>query len=284
MEDNSDKNKNEKQIQKKNISSNVEKSNATDSTNDEKNMNTNNHANNPNSYNKYSSKRKYSNNYTSNSSTGVKDKYKYKQTYSKKNAYNYNSNPDEKKQVTTIKLARNINSLNELLNMKSEKGKKDNNKKEEKNNTNKNIDKKEEMKPIFLKDEKRNNAFNLEQELYKSIKREGINNNNNNEVNNSSKIEIDTSNSIFNYEGFFFKNDPMNMSKININKDDSVSNEDIKEGEEIKNYFNKSLIDNIENPFSIEDKEQLESMYNNIDKSRFFNYDFFNDDNNDDKF
>jgi len=284
MEDNSDKNKNDKQVQKKTISSNIEKSNATDSTNDEKNVNANNNASNPNSINKYSSKRKFSNNYTSNSGTGVKDKYKYKQTYSKKNAYNYNSNPDEKKQVTTIKLARNISSLNELLNMKSEKDKKDNNKKEEKNNTNKNKEKKEEMKPIFLKDEKRNNAFNLEQELYKSIKREGINSNNNNEVNNSSKIEIDTSNSILNYEGLFSKNDPMNISRININKDDSVSNEDIKEGEEIKKYFNKSLIDNIENPFSIEDKEQLESMYNNIDKSRFFNYDFFNEENNDDKF
>ena len=38
---------------------------------------------------------------------------------------------------------------------------------------------------------------------------------------------------------------------ININKDDSVSNKDIKKGEEIKNYFNKSLIDNIESPFSV---------------------------------
>ena len=134
-------------------------------------------------------------------------------------------------------------------------------------NNNKN---KEEMKPIFLNDEKRNNVFNLEQELYK----------NNNDLNNISKIDIDCSSSIFNTEGLFFnKNDIMNTSKINL-KDEDLSYEDIKEGEEIKSYFNKSLIEKIENPFYGDDKtDQTDSFYN-ADKSKFFNYDFFGDDNN----
>ena len=126
------------------------------------------------------------------------------------------------------------------------------------------------MKPIFLNDEKRNNVFNLEQELYK----------NNNDLNNISKIDIDCSSSIFNTEGLFFnKNDIMNTSKINL-KDEDLSYEDIKEGEEIKSYFNKSLIEKIENPFYGDDKtDQTDSFYN-ADKSKFFNIDFFGDDNN----
>ena len=134
------------------------------------------------------------------------------------------------------------------------------------------------MNIAFLNDEKRNNAFNLEQDLHKSLKKD---NPDNNDLNILSKIDIDCSNSLFNLDGFFFKTDAMNTSKINY-KDDSVSNEDMKEGEEIKNYFNKSLIDKIENPFWGEEKnEQLELMLNK-DNSRFFNYDFFNDNNNND--
>ena len=211
--------------------------------------------------------------------------------------------PEEKKQITTIKLSRNknINNLNELFNMTSEKQEKKDGKKDEKSDKEKNIDnnndnneklnyyyklnsksnkKTEEMKPIFLNDEKTNNAFNLEKDLYKSLKKDS---GDNIDSNNLSKIEIDCSNSLFNFDGFFCKNDPMNTSKINF-KDESMSNEDIKEGEEIKNYFNKSLIDKIENPFWGEDKnDQFESMYNK-DKSRFFNFDFFGNDNNDGKF
>ena len=122
-----------------------------------------------------------------------------------------------------------------------------------------------------MNDDKRKNTFKQD-------------NLNNNDINNISKIEIDCSNSLFNYDGFFFnKNDPMNTSKINY-KEDIIGDEDIKEGEEIKNYFNKSLMDNIENPFCGDYKnETLESIYNR-DKSKFFNFDFFNDENNDGKF
>ena len=72
----------------------------------------------------------------------------------------------------------------------------------------------------------------------------------------------------------------MNTSKINF-KEESVSNEDIKENEEIGSYFNKSLIDKIENPFYGDGKndDQFEMLFNK-DKSKIFNYDFFGDDNN----
>ena len=128
------------------------------------------------------------------------------------------------------------------------------------------------MNTIFLNDEKRNNAFNLEHGLYKSLKKD---NQDNNDLNNLSKIEIECSNSLFNFEGFFYKNDTMNTSKINF-RDESVSNEEIKEGEEINNYFNKSLIDKIENPFCAGDKNDQSELMDNKDNSRFFNYDFFN--------
>jgi len=165
--------------------------------------------------------------------------------------------------IRNINDLKNINNLNELFNMTSEKQEKKDGKKDEKSDKEKNIDnnndnneklnyyyklnsksnkKTEEMKPIFLNDEKTNNAFNLEKDLYKSLKKE---NGDNIDSNNLSKIEIDCSNSLFNFDGFFCKNDPMNTSKINF-KDESMSNEDIKEGEEIRNYFNKSLIDKIE--------------------------------------
>ena len=126
---------------------------------------------------------------------------------------------------------------------------------------------------MFLNNEKKSNVFNLEHEMQNLKKKESINSINSNELNNPSKIEIDCSNSLFNYDGFFYnKSDLMNTSKINF-KEESVISEDFKEGEEIKNYFNKSLIDKIENPFFGDDKNE----------SRFFNYDFFNDDNNNDK-
>ena len=56
-------------------------------------------------------------------------------------------------------------------------------------------------------------------------------------------MEIDCSNSIFNFDRFIFnKNDILNICKINF-KEESVSNGNIKENEEIKSYFNKSLIE-----------------------------------------
>ena len=56
----------------------------------------------------------------------------------------------------------------------------------------------------------------------------------------------------------------MNSSKIN-NKEEYESNEDINEGEEeMKDFFiNKSLMDNIENPYLDDEKDE---------KSRFFKY------------
>ena len=293
---------------KKNISINDDKSNETDSINEIKNLNTK--SSNPPSFPKNINKhRKNSSNLNSNSNIipGLKEK-KQKSNMPKK-YYNYyinnnNNVNEEKRQVTTIKLLKNknIKNLNALFNMTSDKQDKDKkeskkDKKSDKNekekidddNGNNKINyyyqinandnkKKEEMNTIFLNDEKRNNAFNLEHGLYKSLKKD---NQDNNDLNNLSKIEIECSNSLFNFEGFFYKNDTMNTSRINF-RDESVSNEDIKEGEEINNYFNKSLIDKIENPFCAEDKnDQSELMYNK-DNSRFFNYDFFNDNNNDD--
>ena len=72
----------------------------------------------------------------------------------------------------------------------------------------------------------------------------------------------------------------MNTSKINC-KEESVSNENTKENEEIKSYSNKSLIEIIENPFCRDDKNdaQFEMLYIK-DKSKFFNYDFFGNDHN----
>ena len=281
---------------KKNTSTNEDKTNETDSTNGLKNSNI--ETTNPLSKIKNIKRRKNSSNLNANYIPGLKEKkqksnitkktynnYNYYNNYNKYNNYYNNNTPEEKKQITTIKLSRNknINNLNELFNMISEKQDKKDGKKNEKSDKEKDIDnnseklnyyyklnsknskKDEEMNPIFLNDEKRNNAKN------------------NIDINNLSKIEIDCSNSLFNFDGFFCKDDPMNTSKINF-RDESVSNEDIKEGEEIRNYFNKSLIDKIENPFWGEDKnDQFESKYNK-DKSRFFNFDFFGNDNNDGKF
>ena len=291
------------QNNKKNVSINDDKSNETDSTNEIKHTPVKSSNLPPFPKNIINHRRKNSNNINANIIPGLKEKKQKtnipKKNYNYYNNYNnYNKNiNEEKRRITTIKFSRNknINNLNELFNMTSEKEDKKNNKKDTKNDNNekeKNIDdnnnkinyyyqknnnkKNEEMNTAFLNDEKRNNVFNLEQDLHKSLKKD---NTDNNDLNNLSKIEID-SNSLFNLDGFFCKTDAMNTSKINY-KDDSVSNEDMKEGEEIKNYFNKSLMDKIENPFCCEEKnEQLELMLNK-DNSRFFNYDFFNDNNND---
>ena len=279
MEDN-DKNEN-----KKDISSNDHKTNIEyDSTNEIKNSNKNKN----NLFPNYK-KRKNSNNYNTNANTiiGLKEKRKPKSNLSKKNYYDNNYNnikiQEEKRQIVTVKRDKKVNNLSELFNKMSEEQYKKDKKEIKSDKTSKyyqlknNKKNKEEMKPIFLNDEKRNNAFNIEQELYKSIKKDNLNNN---DLNNISKIEIDCSSSIFNADGLFFnKADAMNTSKINL-KDESISYEDIKEGEEIKSYFNKSLIEKIENPFFGDDKtDQTDSFYN-IDKSKFFNYDFFADDNN----
>ena len=170
--------------------------------------------------------------------------------------------PEQKRPIVSVKRDKKINNLNELLNMmpKEQYKKEKKEPKSEKINKEKNIIIEKEINSGFLKDRKKEND---------------------NVLNNLEKIEIDCSNSIFNFDGFMFnKNDLLNTSKINF-KEEIVGDEDIKENEEIRNYFNKSLMEKIENPFYGDDKNdsQFEMLYDK-DKSKFFNYDFFGDDNN----
>ena len=235
----------DKNDHKKNISKDDKNNTENDSSNDIKNTN---------SYNKTIpipiKKRKNSNNYNQNSIPGIKEKKKPKSNIIKKNYNNYN-------------YYNNYNNYN-------------------------NYYMQEEKRPIAtVKRDKNisnlNELFNMMSEKdkkeSKSTKKDNLKNN---DINNISKIEIDCSNSIFNFDGFFFnnKNDTLNTSKINFRDESVVSNEDIKENEEIRNYFNESLMEKIENPFFGDDKnEQMEMLYNK-DKSKFFNYDFFGDDKN----
>ena len=123
------------------------------------------------------------------------------------------------------------------------------------NNTN---DKINEMNPIFLNEEKSiksNKELSFEKDLLKNI-----------EKNDSTKNE--NTNSMFNFDNFIF-NDIMNLTKANNKEEYENNEEDINEGEEeIKGFFNKSLIDNIEDPYLDYEKDE---------KSRFFKFDFFND-------
>ena len=145
-----------------------------------------------------------------------------------------------------------MNNLSDLFKSEPKKDKKQK-KKIENNDT--------QMNPTFLKDEKINKEINLEQESLKNIDSKNISNN-----------EIDTSIQFFNFdfEGFL-KSDFNDENKIN-NNDESASLGDIKEGDEIHHYVNKSLMENIDNPDMDEE---------NVDKSRFFAFDFFNEKNDD---
>ena len=118
------------------------------------------------------------------------------------------------------------------------------------------------MNPIFLHDEKMNKEIDFENEILK-------NSDNKNIIN----IDFENYNSGFNFDfNNFFKNDEMDLS---LNNNEDFSNlEDIKEGEDINHYVNKSLMDNIENPDLNEEKEMEEN-------SRFFQFDFFKDKNED---
>ena len=262
-----------------------EKSNETDSLNGFKSNNSNNITN----ESAEKSKKYYKNFNYNNNNSRWNDKYKPKYSGSRKSFYNtfntyntynnYNNYneyndyhiPEDKKQGTAIKLSmnKNVNNLYDLFKeepKKEKKLKKKNEKEKElteiddklkyyyplNNNTK---DKMNEMNnPTFLNDEKSNKEFSFEQELIKNI-----------DKNDSTKNE---NNSIFNFDNFIL-NDEMNSSKIN-NKEEYESNEDINEGEEeMKDFFiNKSLMDNIENPYLDDEKDE---------KSRFFKYNFFND-------
>ena len=235
-----------------------EKSNETDSLNEVK-------ISNPNKYDYYDKNRKTSKNYNNyNYNQKGSDRYyqkypnqrkSYYNTYNTFNTYNnynnynnYNSYiPDEKKQGNTIKLKK-VNNLSDLFKSEPKKDKKQ--KKKIENND-------KQMNPTFLKDEKINKEINLEQESLKNTDSKNISNN-----------EIDTSIQFFNFDfDGFLKSDFNDENKIN-NNDESVSLEDIKEGDEIHHYVNKSLMENIDNPDMDEE---------NVDKSRFFAFDFFNE-------
>ena len=212
----------------------------------------------------YSQRKSYSNiDYTY-------DSYPYdnNNNYNKFNDYNTSEN---KKQGKIIKLHtdKKVDNLSDLLKEepKNEKKLKKNNKKEKKEDSNK-IDKKikyfpinkkiynkiNEINLIFLNNENTNKESGNEQELLNNI-----------DENNLSKIEStslnhDNSNSIY--------NDLINSSKI-YSREEYESNEDIKDVEEnIKDFFNKSLLDKIENPYIDEEKSK---------KFGFLKFDFFND-------
>ena len=118
-------------------------------------------------------------------------------------------------------------------------------------------EKNEEMNPTFLNDIKTNNAFEAEQELLKSIKKENkdISNKSNNGELSKEDIDMDFNNSHFNFDYYFF---------------DQQQQENNEENEYNGNYEDfkfKSLIDNlnnIENPFTNEEqKGKLDFLLNN---------------------
>ena len=263
----------EEEKDKNNKIINEEKSNETDSLNDVKINNNNINIDNSE---KEKPKKNYKNynSFNSNNNSRWNDKNKLKHSGSRKsyfntyntfNTYNNYNNfnefpdyniPEDKKQGTTVKLNMNqkVNNLSELLNTETKKEKKSI-KKEDKekveieideklrfyyplnNNSNNNMN---EMNPTFLNDEKSNKEFNFEQELLKNI-----------EKNDSTMNEY---NSIFNCDNFIFN-------------DYNENEEEIK-----RSFFNKSLMDDIENPYLNEEETE---------KSRFFKYDFFNNNKKD---
>ena len=106
----------------------------------------------------------------------------------------------------------------------------------------------EEMNPTFLSDEKINNAFDFEQDLIKSLKKE---NKNNKEEIPKDDLDLDFNNSDqFNFNCFFF--------------DKNQSQED--EGEYTGNYDDykyKSIIDNLNSEYHFstdEQKSRLDSL------------------------
>ena len=108
-------------------------------------------------------------------------------------------------------------------------------------------DKNEEMNPTFLNDIKTNNAFDAEQELIKSLKKENkevSNKSNNGEV---SKEEFDmdlSNNSHFNFDYYFFEPQQQDNDEPEYKGD-------------YEDFKFKSLIDNLnnENPFSNEEQK-----------------------------
>ena len=118
--------------------------------------------------------------------------------------------------------------------------------------------KNEEMNPIFLNDIKTNNAFEAEQELMKSLKKENKDASNNGELSKEDlDMDFSNSNSHFNFDYYFFE---QKQPQENNNE----------EGEYSGNYEDfkfKSLLDNlnnIESPFTNEEqKGKLDLLLSN---------------------
>ena len=169
-----------------------------------------------------------------------------------------------------------VNNLSDLFKSSPKKDKKSKKKIEKEKNINENNDDKlryyfplinnndkdnnNKMIPTFLNNEKIDTEFDFEQEIFKNSNTKNITN-----------IDFDNYNSGFNFDfNTFFKNDEMDSS---LNNNEEYSNlEDMKEGEDINHYVNKSLMENIDNPDLNEGKEEGDS-------SRFFQFDFFKEKN-----
>ena len=136
------------------------------------------------------------------------------------------------------------------------------------------------MNPTFLNDKEINNAFETEQELIKSLKKD---NKNTGEEKQKDELYFDfNKDNQFNFNYFFFEK----------------NQQPEEEGEYTGNYEDyrfKSIIDNLENNFTSEEqKKKTEEKNNNENKNEFdefdddddffnknkFNFNFMNLDNN----
>ena len=120
-------------------------------------------------------------------------------------------------------------------------------------------DKNEEMNPTFLNDIKTNNAFEAEQELLKSFKKDNKDTSNNGEFSKEEfDMDLSNSNSHFNFDYYFF--DPQQQD-----------NEEPEYSGNYEDFKYKSILDNlnnIENPFiSEEQKGKLDLLLGNKEES-----------------
>ena len=123
---------------------------------------------------------------------------------------------------------------------------------------NKGGEKNEEMNPTFLNDIKTNNAFDAEQELIKSLKKENkdMNNKSNNGELSKEDIDMDLSSSHLNFDYYFFDKEQQPQE-----------NEEPEYKGNYEDYRFKSFIDNlnnVENTFTNEDqKGNFDLLLNN---------------------
>ena len=122
------------------------------------------------------------------------------------------------------------------------------------------IDKSEEMNPTFLNDIKTNNAFEAEQELLKSFKKENKDISNNGELSKEDiDMDLSNSNSHFNFDYYFFE------------QQQQTENEEPEYSGNYEDYKYKSILDNlnnIENPFiNEEQKSKLDLLLSNKEES-----------------